>query len=380
MIFVEIIQYILAVIFGILFGYQMILSLLALFGRQIQDFKADSKRKFAIIMPAYDKEDMAVKSLYSMSGLVYPKNMYDLIVIVDDKTTYPAKIARNLGAIVLERSNHSKHNQNTVLKWAFNQIKEWNKNYDAVILFNSDSLVSGNYLEVMNYYLARGSKIIQSSGLILSQSKDWRKKITRMEFFLSNNVKPMGRNMLGLGVGLLGNGLCLSMDVLKQLNLQDQSWTDELEYELILQLENTTINFSPEAYICIQTPEGVNNTNWQRRRWKEGRLFTIKKYASKLFVSAFQKKSITSFDSFVDLMTPSFVKSFSFVLTMCGINGILAAFGLLPATFLWIWSGIAGIGLLYLLSGYAVFTQNKEHELPRKTSADTEKNEEGILI
>lgn len=380
MIFVEIIQYMLAGILGVLFGYQMMLSLFALVGKQIQNFKADSKRKFAIIMPAYHKEDMIVKSLYSMSGLVYPRNMYDLILIVDDSSTYPAKIARNLGAVVLERSNHSKNNKNTVLKWAFNQIKEWNKDYDAVILFNSDSLVSGNYLEVMNYYLAQGSKIIQSSGLILSQSKNWRKKLTRIDFFLSNNVKPMGRKELGLGVGLLGNGLCMSMDVLEKLNLQDQSWTDELEYELILQLEDAKIDYSPEAYIWIQTPEEVNNVDWQRRRWKEGQLFTIKKYAHKLFKSIFQKKSIRSFDSFVDLMTPSFLKSFSFVLGMCGINGLMTAAGLVPSTFLWIWLGIAGIGLLYLLLGFVVVSQSKGHELPRKTSVDIKRNEEGILI
>lgn len=353
MIIIESLQYIIASAIGILLGYQMVLSFLALRGKKIQNFEAARNRKFAIVLPAHNEEKVIAKSLYSMSGLVYPKNMYDLIVIADNCTDSSAKIARNLGAIVLERSNDIDCGKGYALRWAFDQILKWKTNYDAIIVFDSDSLVSGNYLEVMNYYMEHGSKVIQSSDLVLPQPGAWSSEATRIGFLLYNYVKPMGRKVLGLNMGLRGNGMCFATDVLRKIPWQAWSLTEDVEYGLILQLEGVTIDFAPEAQVCAQMPTKAENAESQRRRWEIGRYPVIKKYAPKLLAAAFKKRSIKYLDSFLDLVTPPLVNTLLFVLLLCGLNVVLWLLGWMSANFIWLWATIAVFGLLHLFVGLA---------------------------
>jgi cellulose synthase/poly-beta-1,6-N-acetylglucosamine synthase-like glycosyltransferase len=374
MIVVEIIQYFLAGGIGMLLGYQMFLSFLALKGRRIQDFSAEKNRKFAIVMPAYKEEKVIVKSLYSLSGLVYPKNMYDLIVIADNCTDSSVEIARNLGATVLECSSSSGNGEGSTLSWSLDHILKGDKKYDAIIVFDYNSLVSGNYLEVMNYYLEQGSKVIQSSGLVLSQPESWKNRVKRIEFLLSNFVKPMGRKVLGLGAGLRGNGMCFATEILKKVPWKTQLQNADFEYGLILQLKGVKIDFSPEATIWTQMPEKADGVESQRHQWQVGSYSTAKKYGLKLLAVAFRKKSVKYIDNFIDLITPPLVKLLLLVGLLVGINGLLVLFGWLPMTFLWIWLSIVGLGAIHLfLLGLIAASHRSEYTLPRKGNSNIEK-------
>lgn len=380
MIVIEIVQYCLIAVMSILLGYQMFLSFFALMGKRIQDFSTEQNRKFAIVMPAHNEEKAIVKSLYSMSGLVYPKNKYDLIVIADNCTDNSVNIARSLGAIVVERSNTSNNGESPVLRWTFDQILGWDKNYDAIIVFDADSLVSGNYLEVMNYYLEQGSDVIQGSSLVLSQHEDSRSETTRIEFLFDNYVKPMGRKVLGLEAGLLGNGMCFATDVLRKTPWKAQPLADHLEYGLNLQLKDTKIDFSPEAYVWIPMPVKAENIKSQRHYWQAGGNDSLlKKYAPKLLKAAFRKKSIKYLDRFIDLVTPSLVNTLLFAGVLCGINGLLVFQELIPETFLWIWLGIAGSGIVYFVLGLIAVTKNSGFTLPEKNSTSVEKVQDRVV-
>lgn len=379
MIVVEIIQYFLAGVFGILLGYQMMLSFLAILGGRINNFQTEKNRKFAIVIPANDDNKVIAKSLYSISGMVYPKNMYDLIVLADNCTDSSVKIARNLGATVLERSNKLKNSKSSSLQWAIEQILGWDKNYDAVVIFDSDSLVSGNYLEVMNFYLEQGSKVVQSSGLVPPKSEGWT-EIDWIGFLLDNYVKPMGRKVVGLGVGLLGSGMCFTTDVLRQIPWRAPSLTDDFGYELTLQLKGVKIEFSPEAYVWTQKPVKAKDGELQQSQWPFGSYPIVRKYAFKLLAAVFRKKPVKYFDRFIDLITPSFVESLLIIGLFCAINGLLVLQGWISVTFLWIWLGVAGVGILYLGLGVIAATKNSGYTLPDQTvsKADKIKDEMGI--
>lgn len=376
MIIVEIIQYFLAGVMGVLLGYQVLLSFLALKGRKLQDFSTEKNRNFAIVMPAYNEEKIITKSLYSLSGLVYPKNMYDLIVIADNCTDSSVQIARNLGAIVIEGSPDSEDRKGSALDWALDKILEGEKKYDAIIVFDYDGLISGNYLEVMNYYLEQGSKVVQSSSLILPQSESWKNKVKRIEFLFSNYVKPMGRKMLGLGARLQGNGMCLATDILKKVPWKTHLQNDDFEYGLALQLKGVKVDFSPEATIWTQIPSKSDSVESQRHRWQVGSYATAKKYGLNLLAMAFRKRSVLFFDHFIDLISPSFVNMFLLIGLLCGLNGLLVLFEWLPITFLWIWLGVASLGILHLLLGLIAITHNSEYILPRKSNFHVERKQQ----
>lgn len=351
MIIYEVIQYVLIALGGGLLGYQMLLSFLALKGKEISDFGTERQRKFVIVIPAHNEEKVIAKTLYSLFGLVYPKNLYQLVVVADNCTDNTARIARKLGAKVLERTHKYKRGKGFALRWAFDQILDWEENYEGIIVLDSDSLISGNYLEVMNYYLEKGSKVIQSSDLVLPQPGVWSSESIRIGFLLYNYVKPMGRKLLGFDMGLRGNGMCFSPEVLRKHPWQAWSLTEDVEYGLSLLLEGYNIDFAPEATLWAQMPVKAKNAESQRTRWEMGRYPIIKKYVPKLVKSFFKKRSFRFLDTFVDLITPPLVNLLLLVLVMIGLNLVLWLGGFIPVTFTLIWLSIALMGILHLFVG-----------------------------
>lgn len=337
-----------------LVGYQLILSLLALNAKLHTRFESNSNRKYALVVPAHNEEKIISKTIYSLSGLVYPKNNYDIFVIADNCTDNTAKLARSLGVTVLERTNIKKKGKGYALRWAFDQILGYQDAYDAIIVVDADSLISGNYLEVMNYYLDQGSRVIQSSDLVLPEPGNWSIEATRIGFLLHNYVKPLGRKVLNLNMGLRGNGMCFSADVLREVPWKAWSLTEDLEYGLILLLNDIKIDFAPEATVFAQMPVEAKNAETQRSRWELGRLQVIRMYTMKFLGKSFKKRSASYFDVFIDLITPPFVNMMLLVMiSLIAVFG-LWIFGIVATYHLFLWVLLALIGFAYFFTGMSV--------------------------
>jgi len=359
MVIVEIIQYILALIFGLILAYQLLLSLIALTGKRILDFATHRKRKFAIVLHTHNKEKAISGSLYSMSGFVYPKNMYDLIVVADNCTDNSAQVARSLGAIVLERTDTKKRGKGYALKWAFDQILQWDKQYEAIIIFDSDSYVSGNYLEVMNYYLEKGSEVIQGSDLPIQKSGEWNSQAAGFGFILDRHLKPMGKKVLGFDMRFYGSGVCISIDILHRLPELIWSLKKEVEFGLRLLLDGVKIDFAPEACVWTQKTSNLKNGDPEFKQWKVDGYTTIRKYAPKLLVASIRKRSFRYLDTLIDLITPPLYKIFIYATILSGLNAVLWIMNILPITFLWLWASIILLGgmhfpLVFLSEGQIV--------------------------
>lgn len=351
MIIINIIYITFVAFFALLIGYHLFLSLLAVFSKDKQRFETSEKRKFAIVIPAHNEEKMIAKTIYSLNGLIYPKRLYDIIVVADNCTDETAKIAQNLEATVYERTNKKKKGKGYVLRWIFDRILNSSDNYDGIIVVDSDSLISGNFLEVMNYYLENGSRVIQSSDLVLPQPGNWSVEITRIGFLLYNYVKPLGRKVLSLNTDLKGNGMCFSSQVLKEIPWQAWSLTEDAEYGLILILRGEKIDFAPEAVVWAQMPVEAKNAESQRSRWEQGRFQLAKKYTYRFLKESFKRKSFKMFDTFIDLMTPPFVNTMIGIISLTSLAVILWLLDFTAFYHVLIWTGLLSLGMLYLFIG-----------------------------
>jgi len=334
-----------------LVGYQFFLSLLSLFAKKRTQFASETNHKFAFIVPAHNEENIISKTIYSLSGLVYPKKNYDVFVIADNCTDQTAQIARTLGTTVLERTNPDQKGKGYALRWAFDKVLAHEKGYDAIIVVDADSLVSGNFLEVMNDYLSRGRRVIQCSDLVLPEPGNWSVEATRIGFLLYNYVKPLGRKVLGLNMGLRGNGMCFSADVLREIPWQAWSLTEDVEYGLVLLLKGVGIDFAPEAVVHAQMPVEASNAETQRSRWEIGRFQIIRSYTPKFLYKAISKRSFAHFDVFVELITPPFVNMMLMITVIFGAGFVLWLLALLPAVHVLLWGLLLSAGFCYLFVG-----------------------------
>ena len=350
----EIIFYALFILTAPLLGYQFFLGLLALFAKKITSFETEKSRKFAIVVPAHNEEKIITKTIYSLSGLIYPKKNYEVFVIADNCTDNTAKVALSLGVTVLERTNKDKTGKGYALRWAFDQILEKQDAFDSIIVVDADSLISGNYLEVMNYYLEQGSRVIQSSDLVLPDPGNWSVEATRIGFLLYNYVKPLGRKVLNLSMGLRGNGMCFSADLLREVPWEAWSLIEDVEYGLILLLKGEKIVFAPEATVLAQMPVEAKNAESQRSRWEMGRFSIIKSYTSKFLVKSITKGSASYFDVFLDLITPPFVNIMLMSSVILSLTVIFWFLGIIPILHILLWGSLLIIGVAYFFLGLYV--------------------------
>ena len=359
MIILHTLQYVLIGILGFFFLYLVVLSFAALAVRKRKEFNCDHHNRFAIVVPAHNEELMISKTLYSLFAIVYPKNYFDIFVVADNCDDKTAEIARNVGATVFEREDTENKGKGYALRWFFDKITS-DYNYDAVVVFDADSSVSGNFLTVMNWYLEQGSDVIQSSDLVHPRPGIWSSEITRISFTLYNYVRPMGRKALNLSMGLRGNGMCFKTDVLHKVPWDSFSLTEDTEYGLKLLLNEYRIDFAPEAQVTAKMPEKTQHAESQRERWEMGRFPLIRKYSVKLLSAAFKKKPLIYLDTLVDLLMPPLVNMFTIVLLMLLFNLLMMLIDFSTAlTFAVIWGALAAMGLLHLFVGFRVASADR---------------------
>ncbi|MGM0506330.1 MAG: glycosyltransferase family 2 protein [Bacteroidota bacterium] len=359
MILLELFLSIIFVLISPLLLYQLFLGVLALKAKIKTSFPTERNRTFAIIVPAHNEAKIIAKTIYSLWGVVYPKKLYDLYVIADNCTDDTAGIARGLGVTVLERTNRKETGKGYALRWGFDQILQYKREYDAFIIIDADSLVSGNYLEVMNHYLETGSRVIQSSDLVLPQENNWSIEATRIGFLLYNYVKPLGRKVLKLNMGLRGNGMCFETGVLKAYPWKAWSLTEDLEFGLILILNGIHIDFAPEATVWAQMPMESANAESQRSRWEIGRHQVIRQYTSTFLSASIKKRSFAFFDVFIDLITPPFVNMMILISAILLPVSILSLTGLISWTHLLLWGVLLLLGISYLFLGLYIAKADK---------------------
>ena len=336
-------------------GYLLLLTVLASLAAKNASFEARVLRRFAVVIPAHNEAQGIDDTIKSILRVEYPRDRVDVVVIADNCTDSTATRAAGAGADVLERHEPALRGKGHALRWGFDRLFAGEKAYDAFIVVDADSVVSANYLTVMNRYLERGSRVLQSSDLVDPENDAWNAQMTRIGFLLYNYVRPLGRNALGGTAGLRGNGMCFSAQVLRDHPWDAYSVTEDLEFGLHLFLRGVNVTFAPEATVLAVMPRNPENAEGQRARWEGGRFAIIRQYARPLLRGALHGRPIASLDAFLDLVTPALVN----------ITGFVAAAGLMTLGLYWLgipsmgtysilWAGAAGAACLHLTAGLRI--------------------------
>jgi 1,2-diacylglycerol 3-beta-glucosyltransferase len=324
----EIIEIIFLFVAGSLCLYLALLSILSIFVRQITLRQPLTLHRFAIVVPAHDEELSIERTINSLNKIEYPKTHFDVIVVADNCSDRTPEIAKAIGSKVFVRTNASQRGKGYALRWCFDIILGQEYPYDAVAVVDADSVVSVNFLTVLNQYLNDGSEAIQVSDMVEPNPGNWSSEVTRLGFTLYNYVRPLGRKLLKCSAGVRGNGMCFSAKTLREMPWSTYSLNEDLEYGLVLLLNGIKTDFAPETFVLATMPSQARHAVNQRSRWEKGRFPVIKKYGMKLLSESVKKLSYRIFDAFIELITPAFVNLFGFVFVMLIITGFMVILGL----------------------------------------------------
>ena len=347
-----VLQILLLATIGFLVFYLFMLSVLATFARVPIALEVARTRQFAIIVPAHNEESTIGPTIQSILALDYAREKFDVVVIADNCTDMTAKVARDSGANVIERTNNELRGKGHALRWCFDILLSDQTTYDAVVVVDADSTVSSNFLTVMSSRLERGDRVIQAADLVRPNPGAWSSELTRLVFILYNYARPLGRTVIGCTAGLRGNGMCFAAEVLRSYPWQAYTRTEDLEFGLYLLLHGIAVAFAPEASVLATMPSNPKLAESQRARWERGRLPVIRQYAPALIKNALLHGSFKSLDSFIDLVTPPLIHLVAVVFGIFLFTwGLYLAGAESMSSFAGMWTCVLVLGFLHMLIG-----------------------------
>jgi cellulose synthase/poly-beta-1,6-N-acetylglucosamine synthase-like glycosyltransferase len=234
---------------------------------------AGASPKFLIVIPAHEEEEGIRSTIASVAAVDYDPERFTIVVIADNCTDGTARVAREAGAVVVERHDPSRKSKGYALEYFFEQAVGAGLNDDdAVVVIDADTVVDPGLLRAFASAWAEGWDWVQGYYSVRNPDASWRTRLMTMAFSLCNGVLPWGQERLGLSVGLKGNGMCFSRRGLGRFPWKAYGLVEDMEFGLMLRLAGERVHFLPEARVYAEMLSGGGRAAAsQRRRWEAGR-------------------------------------------------------------------------------------------------------------
>ncbi len=262
-------------------------------------------QRFLILIPAHDEEELLPILLKNLNELDYPRSLYQVHVVADNCTDNTAKLAREYGAVAHERTNRELRGKGYALQWLLQQLSEANTPHDAMIILDADSIVSANFLRVMDARLARGERAIQAYYAVRDPDRSRSVSLRYAALAVLHYLRPQGRMVLGGSAGLKGNGMVFKAEL-----LQNHEWsaslTEDIEFHMGLVLAGERVTFAPDAIVWAEMPDTLEDSHTQNVRWERGRMEMIRHYVPQLMQEAWSRQSFVLFDAAMEQLIPPF--------------------------------------------------------------------------
>ena len=278
--------------------------------------------RFAILIPAHEEELVIGSLLESVNVLDYPRDLYTVNVVADHCSDHTAAIARGLGATVYERNDPEPRGKS----WSLNRLVRGLLKgdaagfVDAFVVVDADSIVSPNFLRVMDARLRSGSTVIQSLVQIDDPGASSTGQLRGLAYEFISHVRPLGRRAIGLSAGLRGNGMCIAREVAARFSWNTDSLTEDYELHGRLLTAGIRTAFAPEATVRTQLPPSSAGAQMQSQRWERGRLETMRSSVPLLLAHGFRTGSLSSIDGALELLIPPFSILVAVTITLFGLS------------------------------------------------------------
>ena len=270
--------------------YLLLLSVCAGWASRTTRSSNRQANRFVIMVPAHNEERLLPELLANLATLDYPKSQYQIHVVADNCTDTTAALAAAGGAVVHERFDKENVGKGCALQWLLSQIKEMGVPFDAAVILDADSIVSTNFLRVMDAKLESGARAIQAYYAVRDAEQSWAVSLRAAALAVLHFLRPQGRMVLGGSVGLKGNGMVFHHSILDR-HEWSTSVTEDIEFHMSLVLDGERVVFAPDATVWAEIPNGLRDSDTQNVRWEQGRIEMAKAYVPRLLSQAFFRQS-----------------------------------------------------------------------------------------
>ena len=323
--YLYIIQQAMVWILTIYWLYQLIVSLCSLVKLKDKPLIENKNHKFMAILPAHNEENVIGNLIESLKNQDYPKELLDIYVIADNCTDNTAKIAKEAGAIVLERKEDdpAKKTKGAALQWFLKQKIEEDADYDAFCVFDADNIVDKNFFKAMNKKLCQGEEVVQGYRDIKNPTDSWVSAGYAIFYWTMNRFYHLARYNLGLSP-------LIKFDVVKPTGWNTKTLTEDIEFSLKRIIAGKKLGWATDAIVYDEQPVGFKQSWSQRSRWTIGHIQCLHEYTKPLAGAVKENKTLMNFDGLLYMLgsIPMFIMTIVLVI----LNFVMYIFGGMSVT------------------------------------------------
>lgn len=233
------------------------------------------KTRFAVIIPARNESRVIEALLRSVVNSEYPKELYDIYVIVETEDDPTVEIAGRYGAEIFLRENLENIGKGYALDECLKSIFAGEKEYDAFLLLDADNLVSRRFMSRLDDAYQAGYDAVCGK----RNNKDWNASAvsssSALVFTVINSVQNTVKTAHGLHVLFSGTGFFIKAEVLRRLGgWPFHSMTEDYEFSTFATVNGLKTCYLDDAVYYDEQPVKLWQSIVQRSRWVKG-YFTV---------------------------------------------------------------------------------------------------------
>ncbi len=249
----DIINYIFMAILGLGFLPQIIYVLL-FFLKPKRYPKAKEFHKVAIFIPARNESATIENTVKSMFKQNYPTDKYTVYVVADNCDDNTAELARSAGARVFERFDDERRSRGWALDYGTRLALEEDPNIEFFVMFDADNVAHCNYLSKMNDAFESGVQFAR--GYANSKNIDYNttSAISGIYYLRDSRLCCQSRSALGLDQQLMGPGMMISAEFIKERGFDAHSISEDAEFTYNRMLEGKRTQYVDEAIYYEEQP------------------------------------------------------------------------------------------------------------------------------
>ncbi len=314
---------------------------------------ADRSTFFDIVVPAHNEVRGIAATIASLRAMDYPPDHFRILVVADNCVDETARVARDAGATVLERTHATERGKGYALAHAYEQSLAAGL-ATAIVVIDADTSVSKNLLSAFSARFAAGADAVQAEYGVRNALESWRTRLMVVALAMFHTVRSLGRERLQLSCGLRGNGMGFSTAVIRRVPPRAFSIVEDVEYGAALGLQCIRVMYVAEAEVHGDMPASSAASKTQRERWEGGRLELITTLVPSLVRASRGRGWSIPFDLALDLLVPPLTLLAGLIMLGSSVSVGLTLFGLAGALGWVPWLIAAACLALYVVRGAVV--------------------------
>lgn len=285
---------------------------------------AGKRPPLAVLIPAHNEAAVIADTLASIMPQLQAGDR--LLVVADNCDDDTARIARKVGAEVIERKNVQQRGKGYALDFGVRHLESAAP--DVVIIVDADCNVEPEAIDWLTRVSHQSERPVQALYLMSTTGNaGFRQQFAEFAWRVKNWVRPLGYHRLGLPCQLMGTGMAFPWASIRDAKLANANIVEDMKLGVDLAVSGKPALFCPEARVSSTFPETATAEQSQRTRWEHGHLEVILKEFPSLFGRGVLRGDIGAMALALDLAVPPLALLVLSLSGMCAATGVVASIG-----------------------------------------------------